>query len=226
MFCLPGSSQFGWSDSVKKPPLASSPSRTPRRWQFLRRLPCLHAVEAHTLIATRGTFAIRDAKARASDRQRQTAGTRCMAMPFGPLPCTHGLRNGQNVVATSGHRELFAVSKERRFDYFPGVAHEPWREIRNMSIPVLAAETDLLLYYSTPGYIFTNKNNKKLADRLERGFRMALKDGSFDKLFYNHPEIKEALEQGNLKNRRMFKLNDPNLPRETPLNDKSSWYTP
>ena len=134
--------------------------------------------------------------------------------------------NGLNVVATSGYRELFTMLHERRFDYYPRVAHEPWRELRDMNIPGLAVETDLLLYYPTPGYIFTSKNNLKLADRLERGFRMALKDGSFDKLFYNHPDIKEALERGNLKNRRIFRLKNTFLPEETPLNDKELWYVP
>lgn len=134
--------------------------------------------------------------------------------------------NGLNVVATSGYRELFAMLKERRFDYFPRVAHEPWRELRDMNIPGLAVETDLLIYYPTPGYIFTNKNNRKLADRLERGFRMALKDGSFDRLFYNHPDMKEALEKANLKSRRIFELKNPLLSKETPLNDKSLWHTP
>lgn len=116
--------------------------------------------------------------------------------------------------------------KERRFDYFPRVAHEPWRELRDMNIPGLAVETDLLIYYPTPGYIFTNKNNKKLADRLERGFRIALQDGSFDKLFYNHPDMKEVFQKANLKNRRVLALENPSLPEQTPLNDKSLWYTP
>ena len=134
--------------------------------------------------------------------------------------------NGLNVVATSGYRELFTMLKERRFDYFPRVAHEPWRELRDMNIPGLVVEKDLLIYYPTPGYIFTSKNNLKLADRLERGFRIALEDGSFDKLFYNHPDIKEALERGNLKNRRVFTLKNASLPPETPLNEKRLWYVP
>jgi len=134
--------------------------------------------------------------------------------------------NGLNVVATSGHRELFSMLKERRFDYFPRVAHEPWRELRDVNIPGLAVESDLLLYYPTPGYIFTSKNNQKLAKRLERGFRIALKDGSFDRLFHNHPDIKEALERANLKNRRLFELKNPSLPIETPLNEKGLWYKP
>jgi hypothetical protein len=132
--------------------------------------------------------------------------------------------NGLNVVATAGYRELFTMLKERRFDYFIRTAAEPWRELRDMNIPGLVVEKDLLIYYPAPGYIFTSKNNLKLADRLERGLRMAIEDGSFDKLFYNNIYMKEALERGNLKNRRVFKLENPSLSPETPLNDKRLWY--
>jgi hypothetical protein len=55
---------------------------------------------------------------------------------------------------------------------------------------------------------------------------MALKDGSFDRLFYNHPDIKEALDKANLKSRRIFELTNPLLTDETPLNDKAMWLTP
>lgn len=134
--------------------------------------------------------------------------------------------NGLNVVATAGYRELFTMLKERRFDYFPRTAAEPWRELVDMNIPGLVVEKDLLIYYPVPGYIFTAKNNLKLADRLERGLKMAIADGSFDKLFHNNIYMKEALERGNLKNRRLFKLEDSSLSEETPLNDKSLWYVP
>ncbi len=142
-------------------------------------------------------------------------------------PDTHILRaNGFNVVGVAGYVELFAMLKERRFDFFPRGVHEPWRELADVKIPELVVETDLAIHYPAPGYIFTNKDNKKLADRLERGFRMALEDGSFDKLFYNHPDMKEVLGRANLKNRRIFELKNPLLPEETPLDDKRLWYTP
>lgn len=142
-------------------------------------------------------------------------------------PDTKILRsNGLNVVGISGYVELFTMVKEKRFDYFPRALHEPWRELTDVKIPGLVVEKDLALHYPAPGYIFTNKNNLKLADRLERGFRMALKDGSFDKLFYNHPDMKEALDRANLKNRRIFELKNPLLSEETPLNNKELWYVP
>lgn len=142
-------------------------------------------------------------------------------------PDTQILRaNGFKVVGISGYVELFAMLKERRFDFFPRGVHEPWKELADVKYPGLVVETDLLIYYPAPGYIFTTKDNKKLADRLERGFTMALEDGSFDRLFYNHPDIKEVLERANLKNRRLFELKNPLLPEDTPLNDRKLWYTP
>lgn len=142
-------------------------------------------------------------------------------------PDTKILRaNGFNVVGISGYIELFTMVHEGRFDFFPRALHEPWRELADVKIPGLVVEKDVALHYPAPGYIFTNKNNMKLADRLERGFRMALKDGSFDKLFYNHPDMKEALDRANLKGRRIFELKNPLLSEETPLNDKELWYVP
>lgn len=142
-------------------------------------------------------------------------------------PDTQILRaNGFNVVGIAGYVELFAMLQERRFDFFPRGVHEPWRELADMKIPGMVVETDLALHYPAPGYIFTSKDNPTLAGRLERGFRMALEDGSFDKLFYSHPDMQEALERGNLKNRRIFELTNPLLSEETPLNDKKLWYTP
>jgi len=38
--------------------------------------------------------------------------------------------------------------------------------------------------------------------------------------------MKEALELGNLKHRRVFKIEGDPLSPETPINDKRLWYTP
>lgn len=142
-------------------------------------------------------------------------------------PDTKILRaNGFNVVGITSYPELFTMLKEKRFDFFPRGVHEPWKELADVKIPGLVVETDLALHYPAAGYIFTSKNNPKLAERLERGFRIALEDGSFDALFYGHPDMKVALDRANLKNRRIFELKNPLLSEETPLNDKRLWLVP
>jgi hypothetical protein len=134
--------------------------------------------------------------------------------------------NGFKVVGTSRYIELFDMLEQRRFDFFPRGLHEPWRELADRQNPELVVETDLCLHYPAPGYIFTAKANQKLADRLERGFRIALKDGSFDELFYNHQVIANVLKSANLKKRRIFRLVNPLLTPETPLDQKELWYNP
>lgn len=142
-------------------------------------------------------------------------------------PDTKILRaNGFQVVGSSRFPELFEMLKERRFDFFPRGLHEPWKELSNLNDPALTIEKDLCIHYPAPGYIFTAKDNRKLADRIERGFRIALKDGSFNKLYYNHPIIKEVLKAANLKERRIFRIANPLLPPETPLDQKELWYHP
>ncbi len=142
-------------------------------------------------------------------------------------PDTKILReNGFKVVASSRFPELFEMLKERRFDFFPRGLHEPWKELSNLNDPDLAIEKDLCIHYPAPGYIFTAKENQKLADRIERGFRIALKDGSFDKLFYNHPSIKEVLKSARLKERRIFRIKNPLLSPLTPFDQENLWYHP
>jgi len=64
-------------------------------------------------------------------------------------------------------------------------------------------------------FFFVNINNPKLRDRIEEGLYIAIKDGSFDKHFYNHPSVKQALQKVNFKKMKVFKLDNPLLTPET-----------
>ena len=87
-------------------------------------------------------------------------------------------------------------------------------------------EQHLVIHYPAPGYIFVAKNNTVLAERLERGFRLALQDGSFDQFFVSHPDIANVLALGNLQERLIFQVTNPLLSPETPLDQKDLWYQP
>jgi hypothetical protein len=75
-------------------------------------------------------------------------------------------------------------------------------------------------------YFFVSKQDSKLYQRLERGFQMALQDGSFEKLFNTHWYIQNTLKLAKIGQRRIFRLNNPLLPPETPLDRKEFWYVP
>ena len=88
----------------------------------------------------------------------------------------------------------------------------------------LSIEKNLAINYPWPYYLFFNKNDFILAKRIEKGLQEMLIDGSFEAIFlkYNAASIK----QSNLKNRRIIKLKNPLLPKETPLHIESLWFDP
>lgn len=73
-----------------------------------------------------------------------------------------------------------------------------------------------------------NKNNKLLAERIEKGLNIAIENGDFDREFYNHSSMKPLFKEGNIKNRRIFKIPNPFLTEETKklLDDDRLWYLP
>jgi hypothetical protein len=131
--------------------------------------------------------------------------------------------NGLTVIRTNKYQNLFYMVDGGRFDAFPRGVQEPWQELEsNASLP-LAVEKHLMLVYRMPFYLFTSKKNTKLAADLELGLNRAIADGSFDRLFLNDPMVQAVLEKANLNQRLEFPLDNPTLPKETPLDRPELW---
>ncbi|RYE36930.1 MAG: hypothetical protein EOP48_29215 [Sphingobacteriales bacterium] len=64
-----------------------------------------------------------------------------------------------------------------------------------------------MIYYESSVYFFVNKNNKKLADRIGRGLKISMNDGSFDRLFFSVPNFKRGYEEQTSDKRIILKLN-------------------
>lgn len=131
--------------------------------------------------------------------------------------------NGLKVVKVSKFPSLLYMLDGERYDAFPRGIHEPWGEIESHPQLQLAVEQQLMLVYRMPFYLFVNKNNRALAQRLESGLNKAIADGSFDKLFYAEPGVQKVLQFANLKNRKLIELNNPYLTPETPLARSELW---
>ncbi len=134
--------------------------------------------------------------------------------------------NGYKVTGPARHTLLFDMLAGKRFDYFPRGIHEPWLELKQHPDKDFIIEERLCLSYPSPGYIFVSPKNRKLAERLEKGFLMSMEDGTFDQLFHNHPDIKETLEKAHLNSRQIFYLRNPLLTKETPLDKDNYWFKP
>lgn len=134
--------------------------------------------------------------------------------------------NGIDTVTGNDYERLFDMLMIGRFDYFSRGINEAPAELaaRKDNHPDMMLEENLLLYYPWPKFFYVNKQNKALADRVERGLNIMIKDGSFDDLFkkFNQKHI-DAVK---LKNRRLIKLENPLLPSSVPLDRKELWYDP
>lgn len=131
--------------------------------------------------------------------------------------------NGLKVVKVSKFPSLLYMVDGGRYDAFPRGIHEPWGEIESHPQLQLAVEQQVMLAYKMPFYLFVNKNNHQLAQRLEAGLNKAITDGSFDKLFYAEPGVQKVLQFANLKNRKLIELKNPYLTPETPVARAELW---
>ncbi len=129
-------------------------------------------------------------------------------------------------VQVAPYESLFKMLDAGRFQLFPRGISEAYKEFdeRINSKPNISVEENLLIVYPWPYYFFVNKTNDELATRLEAGLRMMLADGSFDEIFIHYNQ--KSMQRGNLQNRRIIRLNNPDLPTQTPLSDASLWFNP
>lgn len=136
--------------------------------------------------------------------------------------------NNFNVVTGSSYDGMFEMLVNKRFDVLLRAAVEVLDEYeqRKDKLPEMEIEQSLILYYPLPMYFWFAKTDegRKLAARAEEGMRLMIDDGTYDKIFakYQSPKV----EQLNLKNRKVFKIENPFLGPETPFSDKRLWFDP
>lgn len=135
------------------------------------------------------------------------------------LQANHFLISGSTT-----YEGLFDMLARNHIQYFPRSLLEIELELNAHPNHGLAIESHLLLHYPTALYFFVNKNNTELAADIEKGLRIAIQDGSFKKLFDYH--FSATIRKSNLANRKVIHINNPLLPPETPLSEKSYWFSP
>jgi hypothetical protein len=121
--------------------------------------------------------------------------------------------NNYRLVTGPGHSTLFNMLQHGRFDYMPRGLHEAWSEVEIFE--GLQVESSLALHYPSPYYFFVSKDNPKLKSRIEVGLRNSEKNGSFTKLFDNHPVTKNMLASAKLGQRKIFMLKNSFMTPET-----------
>lgn len=135
---------------------------------------------------------------------------------------------GFNVVGGTSYEGLFNMLMYKRFDAFGRGVTEVLPELKGHreKLPEMVIEKDILLYYPMPVYFWFPKTDegRRFAKRVEFGMNMVVNDGTLDRMFRENygPVIKEL----NLKSRRIFKVENPDLPPNQPFKDARFWYDP
>lgn len=132
--------------------------------------------------------------------------------------------NDLDVITTSKYNNLFYMVEGERFDGFPRGVLEPWLELENHAQLGLTVDTHLLMIYHLPFYFFVAPDNQALADKIAHGLELALSNGAFDAYFFNHRMIDGSLARAHLGERKVFHLDNPTLPKLTPLERKEFWF--
>ncbi|WP_018690789.1 type 2 periplasmic-binding domain-containing protein [Algicola sagamiensis] len=122
------------------------------------------------------------------------------------------------------YKALFRMLNSKRFDIFPRGINEVFDEYSQQKEdnPNITIESNLLLYYPWPYYIFTSKKNPLLHQRIETGFNQMIKDGSFDRIFMKHHA--DAIQKARFDQRRVIQIPNPYLPSNTPLDRTELWF--
>jgi len=136
--------------------------------------------------------------------------------------------NGLRVVTGSSYEGLFEMLVHKRFDVFLRAAVEVLDEFdnRKKALSDMRIEDSLILYYTLPMYFWFPKtpDGERLASRAEEGMRMMIADGTYDAIFDKYQRRK--IFALHLKERRILRINNPNVGPETPLADRKLWFDP
>jgi hypothetical protein len=132
--------------------------------------------------------------------------------------------NGFKVVKGRDSVKLTRMLELGRFDFFPRGLTEAPHEVKMFPDADLMIEPNLMLVYPSPIYFFVKNENHELAKRLEMGLENMIQDGSFDRLFFQLLEDTGILQEKPFENRRIFRLINPLLTEETPLDDARLWW--
>jgi hypothetical protein len=119
--------------------------------------------------------------------------------------------NKINIISGTNFTSLFDMLGYQRFDCLPFGADEVQSiyNDRKAQYPFLAIDTQLLIYYEFPTYLYVSKKAPELAQRIQSGLSKMQETGEFERLFKkHHPQDLSLL---NLRARKVICLKSPFL---------------
>ncbi|MBE7635932.1 hypothetical protein GUA87_03690 [Sneathiella sp. P13V-1] len=130
-------------------------------------------------------------------------------------------------VAKSTYDNLWPMLDKERYDLFNRGLNEAATEIRqqNANGYNFAVDRNLLVTYPFDYFIYLNKKSSRLHEILTEGLDRAYKNGSFQRFFFSHPNIRAALTQFPLKKMTALEIDNPYLSDRIRNLPSRYWYS-
>jgi len=139
-------------------------------------------------------------------------------------PDTDILRaNGFDVFGTPDYKRIFDMLARSRVDFFPRSIIEIWDEAKEHKKQGIVVDKKKLLIYPAAAYYFVSPQNVALAIDIEKGLSLLIKEGTFDALFNEY--YNDIIKKAELGARQIYRLNNPLLPIETPIENRKLWFS-
>lgn len=133
--------------------------------------------------------------------------------------------SGMALITGERYDQLLELLVRGRCDYFPRSLFEGPVEALTFrtTYPQLMFDTQVLLHYPFPMYFFVRKDNQLLAKRLQLGLDRLARSGQLQQFLQQHPIAHQVFPLSQYARSRVFHLQNPLLPAETPLNVPAYW---
>lgn len=110
-----------------------------------------------------------------------------------------------------------------RCDYLPRALNEIDSEVASMGDERLIVYDRLLLSYPLPMYLFVAPGKNELAQRMTAGLSHMATTGALRRFMETHPTTAPVFPLTRFQGARVLHLHNPDLPDDTPLDDKQLW---
>ncbi|MBP7339223.1 transporter substrate-binding domain-containing protein [Niveispirillum sp.] len=110
-----------------------------------------------------------------------------------------------------------------RCDYLPRALNEIDGEVASIGDKGVIVYDRLLLSYALPMYLFVAPAQTELARRMQTGLEKMVASGELRRFMESHPSTSMIFPLTRFQGARIFHLANPDLPEETPLDDKRLW---
>jgi hypothetical protein len=132
------------------------------------------------------------------------------------------------VVTSTGYEQLFKQVAAGRCDYFPRGFHEIKIEMakRAAAYPELAIAESLILHYPYGIYFFVKKDNKQLAEWIERGLQQLIDDGELMQHMQSHQHTSRAFPLVAPQGRYLISIPNAGFPAGQDTRNKRYWFQP